>query len=236
MRERILIFIGLIILAVSFTTAAHSQDQIISQSAFEAGLRRHSRQPAEWQGKARRMTRIVSSNTGVLREVSEYDTSGSSRRVWEGTSNGQPIKQQAITVGLISYNKMGDAKWTWKERDAGRPAHIAPFESDGKAPPFKVAYEAGAEFEYRVGAGLHKEIDVLIYTRIKRTKSRAGEVRPEALNVTITTKYWLAPDGRVVKFEQWDNHRTERSESTSYISSEWELDPKILIRAPLIDP
>ena len=237
MLKKVFIFASLILLGFPLATAARSQDQIISQAAFEAGLQRHSRPPEEWRGKARRFRQITITPSGVLREVSEYDASGSSKRKWEGTSNGQPVKQESISVGPISYNKMGTAKWTWKEKEtAGRPAHIAPFENDGRPLPFKVGYEQGAEFEFRLAPGEYKGADVLIYTRIKRSKPRTGEIRAEAVNVLIINKYWLALDGRLVRFEQWDNHRTAQSATTSHIWSEWELDPKIVIRAPIIEP
>ncbi len=214
----------------------YSQDQTISQAVFEAGMRNQSRPPVEWRGKARKITRFHESQSGILREVSEYDAAGSSRRSWQGHSNGQPVKQKSITVGLISYNKMGDAKWTWKEKNDKRPAHIAPFETEGKTPPFSVAYEPGAEFEFRVGTAVHKGRDVLVYTRIKGSKYGPDTSGKQAVNITITSNFWLQQDGRIVRYEQWDNHRTGESATTSYLWAEWELDPTIAIRAPIIEP
>ena len=237
LRSPILILPGAAILVVTFADIARAQEQVITKSAFEAGLSRYSRPPEEWRGKARRFTRLTTSPMGTLFEIWEYDASGSSKRVWDNRSNGQHVKQQNISVGLISYNKMGDAKWTWKEKEPQKlPAHIAPFESELASSPFKVAYEPGAEFEFRLSVAQHKGLDVLIYTRIKRSRHRAGEVGPEAVNIQIINKYWLGTDGRIVKFEQWDNHRKERSATTLYTWSEWELDPKIVIRAPIIEP
>jgi hypothetical protein len=236
MRKRSRIFSVASLIASALTAAAYSQDQVISRAAFEAGMRNHSRPPYEWRGKARKITKFHESRSGILREVSEYDAAGSSRRSWQGNTNGQPVKQQSITVGSIAYNKMGDAKWTWKEKDDKGPAHLAPFERDGKTPSFRVVHEPGADLEFRVGAALHKGRDVLVYTRINRFKHAPDVSGKEAVNITITSKFWLGQDGRVVRYEQWDNHQTGQSATTMYLWTEWELDPGIVIRAPIIEP
>ena len=218
-----------------------SQNAIIDVKAFDAGMQRYSRPPDEWQGKPRRIRRTTKANRGdgsrstEVDELWEFDTSGSFRRVTIVNSPNRRSEQESITVGTYTYTRIDGGLWQRKDREpyglVGPP--VGPFETMRTVPPgtFKY-YNPGAVFEFKLGTSEYKGQTLLVYTRTvvySKTRETTGMVDEiEHLN-----RYWLAEDGRIVKFEDVQFNRKTGAETRS--TQEWELDPSLQITPPQLN-
>ncbi len=213
-------------------------EQTVSVHMFDRGMQGFSRPPAEWQGKARRITKSIVSNYGEgkplgrVSEIREFDTVGSSRHLTIVDSPYQKSEQESISVGHDTFVRWNRGAWQRKDREhyglAIPPA--APFETTRTGPPGTFRFlRPEATFEFKVGTAVFKGEVLLIYVRTIFS-SNPGKEPGTVFELEQTNRYWLADSGRLVKLEDVQINRKTGAGTQSI--QEWELDPSIRIEAP----
>lgn len=213
-------------------------EQTVASHVFDQGMQRYRRPPEEWQGKPRRIRKTVESNygngkpLGHVSETFEFDTAGSFRKLITVDSPYQRSENEIIAVGGFTYSRKDGDPWKRSERKlTGIVEPVAPFESDGNglAGTFKY-YEPSSTFEFKITAGEHKGQIILVYIRTvveRKPRKEPGVV----LETEQTNRYWMADNGRMVKFEDLKTYKKVGAWIRS--TQEWELDPSIRIEAPI---
>ena len=213
-------------------------EQVVSSHMFDRGMQRFSRPPSEWQGKARRITKSHISDygdgkpLGRVTEILEFDAAGSFRRHITVDSPYQRSVQEMIGVGHFLFTRVNGGPWQRKGVElfglAVPPG--APFETrrTDAAGTFKF-YKPGATFEFKIGTGVFRGEMLLVYIRTI-VSSEPGKQTGSLVEQEQTNRYWLADNGRMVKYEDLKINR--KTGAGTHLTEEYELDPSIRIEAP----
>jgi hypothetical protein len=218
-----------------------AQEKSIEKEEFEAA-RRNSYVGLAGRSFRETMTIETTSNAKnpskySSKSVMEFTPARATRRVSEVDSPTLRKKTETIRIEGKIYSRTDDGEWTVGKFEI-RPAPERDF-----VPPARERIKTiDEQIEYKL---LDPEVlddsKTNVYAKIERKRLLDESNNKESSSI-VTTKFWFAEDGRIMKQETIIENRfkplNENEKESVYRhirTSVWEIDPNIRIEAPMID-
>ncbi|MBS1795140.1 MAG: hypothetical protein JSS81_14875 [Acidobacteria bacterium] len=219
-------------LVILLLTAAglRAQERTLEKAEFERVI---GQSQQKYFGLSYRETETsdnsVGNNKVVSKFVWEFAGRNARRLFYQFDSPTIKTKKEIITIGGKTYTRTDDGEWIEGATPPGSqpPAAQSPLETADDRTVYK-----------SLGPEKLNETEMSVYAS-EQTQKKIDRARGQELFLTITTKYWIDPDGRLVRKEtvmenlikSEQNPEGRRFRHTRV--AVWELDPNIRIEAPV---
>jgi hypothetical protein len=215
-----------------------AQERTISKTEFDALFKNPNRlAPFIWKGKTWR--NIITTETKAegknpvdssTKSISLYAPWQKSHTFLESRTGSKITKRETIRLGDKIYTRNENEAWT-VEAFAEKPKTETPTASAPVAVESK--FERSNEYKYLGSEKLNSQM-TNVYVYITKTKGADPSTNIERA-YTHTSKYWFNEDGTLLKEDRVIEGRGETGTLFNRLTIIYELDPNIIIEAPLMN-
>lgn len=215
-----------------------AQERTISKTEFDALFKNPNRlAPFVWKGKTWR--NIITTETKAegkkpldssTKSTSVYAPWQKSHTFSESRTGSKITKREVIRLGDKIYTRNENEAWTVEAFvEKPKPETTAP------AAPVAVDSKVERNIEYKyLGTEKLNSQTTNVYAHIMKTKSADPLTNVERAYIH-TMKYWFNEDGTLLKEDRVIEGRGEAGTLYNRLTIIYELDPNIIIEAPLIN-
>jgi hypothetical protein len=161
------------------------------------------------------------------RGVIEVGPSMENRTINSSTFGGKPTPtRESLRIANWVYTRSGNDGWTRMQYSA------TPTAKETEESPFQVL-SSQAEYTY-LGEGKLMDKPVQIFLKTER-QTKVNQKSGEASETESRNKYWIGPNGMVLKSDFIAETRGKTTSRTTVVM-EWQIDPSITFTLPEIFP
>ena len=226
-----LLIIGLVVCGLIGVAA---QERVIGEQEFNAAVKNSERHSVAWSGKAYRRTTVSTAQAEgrpetdySSRMVFEYGPAKERRTIFSSTFGGKPKgPDTSLLIGQWLYSRSGEGPWTRKEVQPGAKSDDVKTAGNDQVTVLSVEYRF-------LGEQAFKGRNARVYMRTEKSKRTSGS-SGETFESESVSKYWIDAEGLLLREEYRGQSRSERLKSMATVISEWELDPTIEFKVPVV--